>query len=51
MHDLVIRNAKIVDGSGGPAITGDIAVGGKIFLQKRHKQQSKLLEQHHGKAQ
>ena len=26
MHDLVIRNGKIVDGSGKPAFTGDIAV-------------------------
>ena len=31
MHDLVIRNAKIVDGSGAPAINGDVAVdGGKV---------------------
>ena len=31
MHDLVIRDAKIVDGSGAPAIYGDIAVeDGKI---------------------
>lgn len=28
MHDLVIRNANIVDGSGAPAFTGDIAVDG-----------------------
>ena len=26
MHDLVIRNAKIVDGTGAPAYTGDIAI-------------------------
>ena len=26
MHDLVIRNGKIVDGSGKPAFTSDIAV-------------------------
>ena len=25
MHDLVIRGALIVDGTGGPARTGDIA--------------------------
>ncbi|HTT74592.1 MAG TPA: amidohydrolase family protein [Candidatus Binataceae bacterium] len=26
MHDLVIRNGKIVDGTGGPAINGDVAI-------------------------
>src|SRR3954453_7254774 len=31
MHDLVIRNANIVDGTGGTAFSGEIAVdGGKI---------------------
>src|SRR5256885_12292523 len=31
MHDLVIRNAKIVDGTGKAAFTGDVAVdGGRI---------------------
>lgn len=31
MHDLIITNATIVDGTGGPARTGDIAVdGGRI---------------------
>ena len=31
MHDLVIRDAKIFDGSGAPAIYGDVAVDdGKI---------------------
>lgn len=28
MHDLVIRNAQIVDGSGAPASRGDVAVDG-----------------------
>ncbi len=28
MHDLVIRNGKIVDGTGAPAFTGDIAIDG-----------------------
>jgi len=28
MHDLVIRNARIVDGSGRPAFDGDVAVDG-----------------------
>src|SRR5271168_3130749 len=26
MHDLVIRNGKIVDGSGAPAFSGDVAI-------------------------
>lgn len=26
MHDLIIRNGKIVDGTGAPAFTGDIAI-------------------------
>ncbi len=26
MHDLVIRNGLIVDGSGGPSFVGDIAI-------------------------
>ncbi|HKK53645.1 MAG TPA: amidohydrolase family protein, partial [Myxococcota bacterium] len=26
MHDLVLRNGKIVDGTGRPAFTGDVAV-------------------------
>jgi N-acyl-D-amino-acid deacylase len=31
MHDLVIRNARIVDGTGAPASSGDVAVdGGRI---------------------
>ena len=31
MHDLVIRHARIVDGTGAPAFTGDLAVdGGRI---------------------
>ena len=33
MHDLVIRNAKIVDGTGGPAYSGDIAVDGATITQ------------------
>ena len=28
MHDLVIRNARIVDGSGTPAYDGDVAIDG-----------------------
>src|SRR5579885_23179 len=28
MHDLVIRNGKIVDGTGAPAFTGDVAIDG-----------------------
>ncbi len=31
MHDLVIRNANIIDGTGSPAFVGDVAVnGGRI---------------------
>src|SRR5713101_1235425 len=43
MHELVIRNGKIVDGSGAPAFTGDVAidngvinrVGGKAGAARR----------------
>ena len=43
MHDLVIRNGKIVDGTGAPAFTGDIAIddgvitsaGGKAGAARR----------------
>jgi len=31
MHDLVIRNGKIVDGTGQPARSGDIAVDGGVI--------------------
>ncbi len=31
MHDLVIRNANIVDGSGAPAFPGDVVVDGGII--------------------
>ncbi len=31
MHDLVIRNGKIVDGSGQPAFNGDIAIDAGII--------------------
>jgi N-acyl-D-aspartate/D-glutamate deacylase len=51
MHDIVIRNGKIVDGSGGPAYFGDIAVdagiisaaGGKAGLARREIDGSGLL--------
>ena len=26
MHDLVVRNARIIDGSGSPEFAGDLAV-------------------------
>ncbi|MEZ5167836.1 MAG: amidohydrolase family protein [Acidimicrobiales bacterium] len=32
MHDLVIRNGRIIDGSGGPATHGDIAVDGETIV-------------------
>ena len=31
MHDLVIRNALIVDGSGEDRFTGDVAVDGGLI--------------------
>jgi N-acyl-D-amino-acid deacylase len=31
MHDLVIRNGKIVDGTGQPAHSGDIAIDGGVI--------------------
>ena len=33
MHDLVIRNGNIVDGTGGPAFAGDIAVADGLLVQ------------------
>ena len=31
MHDIVIRGGTILDGTGAPAVTGDVAIdGGKI---------------------
>ena len=31
MHDIVIRGGSIIDGSGAPAFTGDVAIaGGRI---------------------
>ena len=51
MHDLVIRNGKIVDGSGAPAFTGDVAidngvitsVGGKAGTARREIDATGLL--------
>ncbi|MBW2237425.1 MAG: D-aminoacylase, partial [Deltaproteobacteria bacterium] len=33
MHDLVIRGGTIVDGSGGPARSGDVAIDGDRVTQ------------------
>jgi N-acyl-D-aspartate/D-glutamate deacylase len=33
MHDLVIRNALIVDGSGAPAAHGDVAINGEHIVE------------------
>ena len=36
MHDLIIRNARIVDGTGAPAFHGDVAIdGGRITAVAR----------------
>ncbi len=32
MHDLVIRNGQIIDGSGAAATTGDIAIDGETII-------------------
>ena len=31
MHDLVIRNGKIIDGSGNKAFYGDVAIDGEKY--------------------
>lgn len=33
MHDIVIRNGKIVDGTGAPAFAGDVAIDGDKIVQ------------------
>ena len=33
MHDLVIRNGKIVDGTGAPTFVGDIAIDGGVIAR------------------
>ncbi len=33
MHDLVIRNGKVVDGSGEESFMGDIAIDGDELLK------------------
>lgn len=32
-HDLIIRNAMIVDGTGGPAVAGDVAVSNGVIAE------------------
>ena len=32
MHDLVIRNGRIVDGSGAPAFVGDVAIDAGVIV-------------------
>ena len=34
IHDLVIRNGKIVDGSGAPAFTGDVTIDNGIITSR-----------------
>lgn len=31
-HDLLIRNARLIDGTGGPSVTGDLAVRGDRIM-------------------
>src|SRR5262245_56238121 len=38
MHDLVIRNGRIVDGTGTPAFVGDVAVDGGVITEVRPKE-------------
>ncbi len=33
MHDVVIRNARIVDGSGQPEFSGDVAISGELIVE------------------
>ena len=33
MHDLVIRNGRIVDGTGAPAFVGDVAIDGGVITE------------------
>jgi N-acyl-D-amino-acid deacylase len=33
MHDMIIRNGTIVDGSGGPSTTGDVAIDGERITE------------------
>jgi N-acyl-D-amino-acid deacylase len=33
MHDIVIRGGKIVDGTGAPAFSGDVALSGDRIVQ------------------
>ena len=33
MHDIVIRNAKIVDGTGDPAQVADVAIDGDKIVE------------------
>jgi len=44
MHDLVIRNARIIDGSGAPAYSGDVAIDGAIITAVGGKQGSARRE-------
>jgi N-acyl-D-amino-acid deacylase len=30
MHDIVIRGGTIIDGTGEPAFTGDVAIAGDV---------------------
>jgi N-acyl-D-amino-acid deacylase len=44
MHDLVIRNGTIVDGSGGPRFAGDLAIDGAVITAVGGKAGAALRE-------
>lgn len=46
MHDLVIRNATIVDGTGAPAYNGSVAVDGNTITEV-HRSTGESLQAHH----
>src|SRR6266700_3014199 len=46
MHDLVIRNGKIVDGTGKPAFSGDVAIDGGVITAAGGKSDSGRREIH-----
>ena len=37
MHDLVIRNGTVVDGTGAPAVDADVAIDGDRVVAVGHR--------------